>query len=256
MNLFKHKKDNSVHPETDINDKKNQIPEFPQELWNVYEKSNQEEDKEIIAALGNYAKFFQADTTAEEKISQFHICWRVYLKMHLYLDPQDNARLQRFNLMFRLVSMAAKMYKRHIDEKDFCAITLATFKFGSSYPGYHTDAALIEKCCKKSDVQITLANYYEADRLIDQELPEVENALLKRYLNHTVQKLLSVYAEDYSVLSENCKKNFRGERIFDDEKEYSIQFKLMNLPKEENFILTNSFNDEEIKNFLIHYNLR
>lgn len=224
-------------------------------LEQLYQKVVKAENNEILTALEKYLQFFPPDLALEDEISQFSACWRLYLKLHFYSGKQDEDHLRRFNLAFQLVKIAAKMYKRHVSENEYCAKSLAMLRFNSPYPGYRTDVALIESCCKPEDTQITLANYYEADRLISQLLPKTDTPLLKRYLNYAVQLYVCTFAEDNATLEVNRRKDFWGEYCSSEESEIKRQFAMMKLPQTTNFILPQTFSKEAAEKFLLRYSL-
>ena len=221
----------------------------------LYQKTVEAENNEILTALEKYLQFFPPDTALEDEFSQFPVCWRLYLKLHFYLGKQDEDHLRRFNLAFQLVKIAAKMYRRHVSENEYCAKALALLHFSYPFPGYQTDVALIESCCKPGETLITLANYYEADRLILQLLPRTDNPLLKRYLNYVVQLYVCTFAEDYAVLDVNRRKDFWGDYCSSEESDIKRLFAMMKLPQTANFILPQTFSKEVTEQFLLRYSL-
>ncbi len=247
-----------------------EIPEneYPSEIKKILEKGErleakvkkamEDEDNAIKEALSEYLLKIPINPDLEDNVSKFQICLRAYLKLHLFKGEVTEDYLRRLNLMTLILDIVQRIYRRHVDEKSFFGVVFAQLKYSVPmvFPDYRMDAKDIENAVKdKSVTDKTLADYYEAERLITQTLPKTDNALLLRYLNYVVRDVLSVFAGDYANF--DCSQNKRaGKRIFSDEDDYKCHYRRMQMLKYKSFILPKEFSEEEIENFIHNYSLK
>lgn len=247
--------------------------DYPPEVKKILQKGEKLEqeadaaikaqDNAIKAALSEYLLTVPLNPGLEDEISKFHICLRAYLKLHLFKGASTKDYLRRLNLMALIFEIARRIYCRHVDERDFLGITMGELRFGMHlfgevYPSYRIDVKEIENAVKdKSKTDVSLADYYEAEKLIAQMLPETANTLLLRYLNYVVRDVLSVFSGDYSEFDcKLLKDGWTGRRICTNEQDYKYQYKNMKMLKYSSFILPDVIPDKAIDSFIQNYNLK
>lgn len=235
---------------------------YGEQLQKNYEEKRKKTDEAIVKALNSYLQIWSRNPNLESQISELKICFRPYLQLHLFKGPSAPEYVQRVNLMAKLCEIAQRIYYRHFDEKSLFGATSGYLKYGIQlfnelYPSYNLRVEEIEQAVKdKSKTDVTLANYYEADRLLTEVLPQIEDELLKRYLNYTVRDILRYYATDLNKLSTHYLTDAWGKRTCTDEEEYQRQFESMKLLKYHSLILPEQFSDQIIKNFVASYTLK
>lgn len=220
-------------------------------------------DNIIKAALAEYLLTIPLNPNLEDDLSKFHVCLRVYLKLHLFegIPTEDNMR--RLNLMYLLFEIVARIYKRHVNTDESMNISLAAFRFGnllfgSPYPDYRLDIKEIENAVKDEiQTDVTLSEYYEVEGLIEKNLPEIKHPLLMRYLNYTVREVLQIFSIDYSEFNSNLLKDaWSNKRLCTDERDYQYQYANMKMLKYKSYIISDVFADEKLKYFISNYNLK
>lgn len=218
----------------------------------------EEEDSKIEAALCEYMKTLPPGNHLEDEASRLPICLRAYLKAHLFKGRLTPDYLQRLNLMYLIFGIVLRIYRRHVDERELFDTTLATFRFKQPYPGYRIDVREIENAVKdKKQTDVTLEPYYEIDKLLNIMLPPIGDALLRRYLNHVIQEVLHLYANDNADFDRNkLKDGWTGKRICTDEQDYKYQYKVLHLHKYKSFIMPEIIADEDFDDFIRDYSLK
>lgn len=252
-----------------------EIPEenYPAEVKQILEKGEKllaeakayedAENNEIKKALTEYLPLLPLNPDLENDFSRFKICLRAYLKLHWFKGQPGPEHIQRVNLMAQLCQIAQRIYTRHINEDEFFGTISGQLKYGfriwgSVYPHYSMDVKTIEEAVNdKSKTDVTLEEYYEADKLLTETLPPIQNDLLRRYLNYVIRDVLSVFANDFSDFDCGLSKHaWTGKRLLTDEEEYSFQYKKMKMLKYTSFILPEQFSDQSIASFINNYNLK
>lgn len=235
---------------------------YGQKLEKDYEASKKKNEEAIVKALNGYLQTWPKNPHLESQISELKICFRPYLQLHLFKGPSAFEYVQKVNLMTKLCEIAQRIYYRHFDEKSLLGTTSAYLKYGIQlfnevFPSYELRVEEIEQAVNdKSKTDVTLADYYEADRLLTEVLPPIEDELLKRYLNYTVRDILRYYARDLEKLSNHYLTDAWGNRICTNEREYQRQFESMELLKYHSLILPEQFSDQTIKEFITRYTLK
>ena len=249
-------------PEKDYPEEVKKRLNYGEQLQKNYEEERKKTDEAIRKALNEYLQTWPRNPNLESQISELKICFRPYLQLHLFKGPSAQEYVQRVNLMAKLCEIAQRIYYRHFDEKSLFGATSGYLKYGIQlfnelYPSYNLRVEEIEQAVKdKSKTDVTLADYYEADRLLTEVLPQIEDDLLKRYLNYIVRDVLRYYAKDLKELSSHYLTDAWGKRICTNEEEYQRQFESMELLKFHSLILPEQFSDQTIKNFIDCYTLK
>lgn len=235
---------------------------YGEKLQKDYEEKQNKANEAILKALNEYLQTWPQNPHLESQISELKICFRPYLQLHLFKGPSSPEYVQRVNLMTKLCSIAQRIYYRHFDEKSLLGTASAYWKygmpvFGEPFPHYTLRAEEIEQAVNdKSKTDVTLEDYYEADRLLTEVLPQIEDELLKRYLNYTIRDVLRAYAKDLNELSSHYLTDAWDNRICTNEREYQRQFERMELLTYHSLILSEQFSDQTIKNFIGSYTLK
>ena len=231
---------------------------YGEQLQKDYEEKQNKANEAILKALNEYLQTWPQNPHLESQISELKICFRPYLQLHLFKGPNAPEYVQKVNLMAKLCEMAQRIYYRHFDDKELLAPLCASFRYSCMlFPTYDISIEEIEQVVEdKSEMDITLEEYYEADRLLTEVLPPIEDELLKRYLNYTVRDVLRYYAKDLNELSSHYLTDAWDKRICTDEREYQRQFERMKLLKYHSLILPEQFSDQTIKNFIGSYTLK
>lgn len=252
-----------------------EIPEenYPEEIRKELERGEkllaaaeayeEAENNKIKKALTEYLPLLPPNPDWENDFSRFKICLRAYLKLHCFKGQPGPEHDQRVNLMAQLCQIAQRIYTRHINENEFFGTINGQLKYGfriwgSVYPHYSMDVKSIEEAVNdKSKTDTTLEEYYEADKLLTETLPPIQNDLLRRYLNYVIRDVLSVFANDFSYFHCHLSKHgWSGKRLLTDEEEYTFQYKKMKMLKYTSFILPEQFSDQSIASFINNYNLK
>ena len=249
-------------PENNYPEKIQKRLSYGEKLEKDYEAFQKKTDEAIVKALNSYLQIWSRNPNLESQISELKICFRPYLQLHLFKGPSASEYVQKVNLMAKLCEIAQRIYYRHFDEKSLLGTTSAYLKYGIQlfnevFPPYELRVEEIEQAVNdKSKTDVTLADYYEADRLLTEVLPPIEDELLKRYLNYTVRDILRYYARDLEKLSNHYLTDAWGNRTCTNEREYQRQFESMELLKYHSLILPEQFSDQIIKNFIDSYTLK
>ena len=235
---------------------------YGEKLQKDCEDKQKQTDSAILEALTTYLQTWPRNPHLESQISELKICFRPYLQLHLFKGPSAADYVQRVNLMKKLCEIAQRIYYRHCDDKELLGAASGYLKYGihlfnDVFPSYNLRVEEIEQAVNdKSKTDVTLADYYEVDRLLTEDLPSIEDELLKRYLNYTVRDVLRYYARDLHKLSANYLTDAWDKRICLDEQEYQRQFKSMELLKYHSLILPEQFSDQNIQDFIGYYTLK
>ena len=235
---------------------------YGEKLQKDYEEEQNKANEAILKALNEYLQTWPQNQHLESQISELKICFRPYLQLHLFKGPSTPEYVQRVNLMAKLCEIAQRIYYRHFDEKGLLGTASAYLKygtpvFGEPFPHYSLRAEEVKQAVKDPHTtDVTLADYYEVDRLLTEVLPPIEDELLQRYLNYTVRDVLRYYARDLHKLSANYLTDAWDKRICLDEQEYQRQFKSMELLKYHSLILPEHFSDQNLQDFIGYYTLK
>lgn len=235
---------------------------YGEKLQKDYEEEQNKANDAILKALNEYLQTWPQNQHLESQISELKICFRPYLQLHLFKGPSTPEYVQRVNLMAKLCEIAQRIYYRHFDEKGLFGTASAYLKygtpvFGEPFPHYSLRAEEVKQAVKDPHTtDVTLADYYEVDRLLTEVLPPIEDELLQRYLNYTVRDVLRYYAKDLNELSSHYLTDAWGNRICTNEREYQHQFQNMELLTYHSLILPEHFSDQNIQDFIGYYTLK
>lgn len=248
----------------DFNDYPEKIRERLLQGEEIVKKVNHqmaEEDNVVRQSLAKYISNFPVDKKLESKISQLHVCWRVYLKLHLLKDVRTKDKRRAICLMYKLIKIAELVYFRHVnvrksEKENSMEVTFAPFILDVKTNLWVNHHCPIESILNYIGTDTEIYGFlFEIDRLIDDQLPPVENSFLKNYLNFVVRKVLNLFAQDYATLQRFYATDAWYKRIKSDEEDYKDNYQQMSLLKYGSFILPRVFSDEEIQSFMHNYSL-
>lgn len=224
----------------------------------ILRQQQEEEEKlhrEILSALEAYlpsVPITKSVTDLEDNISKLNVDLRFYLKLHLFIGEEKTEYRQRLELMVVLCSIANRLHKRRISKNDYSNASYISGLFNlykETRPHYSTDNIFLVK----SDTTPYIKTYFEAETLLKEMLPPIENEPLRKYLNYVARDILRIFACDYAKIYEN--KIVGQWRIFDPSisDEAAFRYTKMQMPKYTSFVLPKVFSDKEIDYFKYTY---
>lgn len=185
----------------------------------------------------------------EDSISELPVCWRLYLKMLLPMQYQTSDSLQRLTLVYWLVTIANRLYKRHVNTDALLDISWASLDFRvRNWLTYDLNDLLVSEIENSPDHRNSkaFAFYYETRDELRRVLPSAP-LRLEIYLVQTICRMLEVYADDMALLDRR-RPTHLGEPSSEDSEAYYWLRKEMEFPKFSSLIVEKQFTDEEIAN--------
>lgn len=225
-----------------------------------------EEEQKIACAQQKYADSLKTQLTEylpqvpeikelEDSISEFPVCWQQYLKMLLPMQYRDADSRQRLYLMYWLVSIANRLYKRHIDTESFIDVDWAQLNFMfHNWTVYDLTDVFVDEIEQNPDHRNNeaFAFYFETRAELRRVLPQAPQRL-EIELIKILCRLLENYAEDLALLQRRRPYTLFGQTTTTDKESYRFLRKEMKLPKFTSLIIKKQFTDEEIDDFHPNY---
>ncbi|MBQ9270878.1 MAG: hypothetical protein IJ218_01255 [Alphaproteobacteria bacterium] len=187
----------------------------------------------------------------EDNISELPVCWRMYLKMLLPMQYQNADSRQRLTLMYVLITIANRIYKRYVNTDEMFDINCAVVDFTlRHWTVFDLTDVLVEEIENKPKHQNSKAfdAYFEVRAELRRVLPQAPQRL-EVYLVQTVCGLLETYAEDLALLNGKRSYTLLGESVSGDSAAYQWLRQEMKLPKISSLIVEKQFTDEDVANF-------
>ncbi|MBR1825137.1 MAG: hypothetical protein IJ770_00935 [Alphaproteobacteria bacterium] len=187
----------------------------------------------------------------EDEIGKLPVCWRAYLKMLLPMQYRSTDSLQRLTLMYWLITIANRIYKRHIDTESSISVVFSLLRFAvnESFVQWLSDTMVeeMENNPKFADSDGFLF-FQEVRNELNRILPPMPKRL-EVYLTQVICRLLSAYSDDFSELELYRNRSFSGTPLSSDSQAYGYLRQQMKLLKFSSLIVEKQFTDEEIAKF-------
>lgn len=220
-----------------------------------YAQLEKEYADSLKTQLTEYLPQVPTTNELEDSISEFPVCWQQYLKMLLPMQYRDADSRQRLYLMYWLVSIANRLYKRHIDTESFIDVGWAILDFMvHNQAVYDLTDVLVDEIENNLDHRNSeaFAFYFEARVELRRVLPQAPQRL-EIELIKILCRLLESYAEDLALLQRRRPYTLFGQTMATDKESYRFLRKEMKLPKFTSLIIEKQFTDEEINDFHPNY---
>lgn len=237
------------------------IKQFIQKLCRFEEKMMQSaledrrkrEDK-LKQKLQVYISNFPVNKSLEEEATSLPVCLRTYFKLHLLCGKRTEDRLSRLSLMLEVLKVVELWCRRYEQEGPLGAVITSMCFINVPFDWFE-DVEMYRSVAKEDQMGI-FRNYDEVKEIISEHFPPIEEKSVRDYLIYIVQKIAVDYTSDCVTLDINHATNAWGERVFSDEQDYKEAYKKMKMRFHSNFILPETFDEEQQKYFFSRYNLK
>ena len=189
----------------------------------------------LIAMLQEYLPKVPAVENIEAEIEKLPVCWRRFMMMFSANLEQKNwfgsqyASRQALQLMYHLVELADRVYKRRVDDESARDVVFSCIIF--STPNWLMgDSVFGLKIEPKQAEQDACDLYKEIRTEMEKVLPKT-GTKLGAYLSVLTRRFLQAYANDFAEFMCVRKYNFYGEPISDENEDYDAVAANMELPK-------------------------
>lgn len=222
-----------------------------QKIEEDYARYAKEYEDSLKSQLTEYLPIVPEIKELEDSISEFPVCWQQYLKMLLPMQYRDADSRQRLYLMYWLVSIANRLYKRHIDTESFIDVCWAQLDFMfHNWTVYDLTDVFVDKIEQNPDHRNNkaFAFYFETRAELRRVLPQAPQRL-EIELIKILCRLLENYSKDLALLQRWRPYTLFGQTTTTDKESYRFLRKEMKLPKFTSLIIEKQFTDEEIDDF-------
>lgn len=222
------------------------------------DKKIEADEKEYAASiklqLNEYLPKVPPVKDVEDEISKLPVCWLRYLKMYLPMQYGNKKEQQQLFLLYWVVSIANRLYMRHVDVESKFDTAYAALKISAQSDILDYSKEMILEIEKDSQYRNndTFALYFEAQQELLRVLPKMSKQL-EIYLNQTICRFLDAYAGDFSDLCLKRPYGLLGEPLDTDSEAYQKLFRQMKLPYVTTLITDKHFSNEDILRFNNHY---
>lgn len=222
----------------------------------------QSQEKQLAAAQEEYEEALKQQLIGylpqvpevkelEDVIAELPVCWRLYLVMLLPLQYQNDDVRRRLELLYHLILIANRIYKRHVDTQSRLDVALGSLRFmahNSVFPNLSEEMAEMLETKEEYFASKAFTLYREVRAELLRVLPSMPKRL-EVYLNHVVCQLLELYAEDLATLDRCRCRHLLGTPTATDKDAYSSLRREMKLPKFKSLLVEKQFTAEEIEDF-------
>lgn len=214
----------------------------------VFEKEYRDSVK---TQLAEYLPKVQAVADIEDEIGKLSVCWLRYLKMFLFMQYGNKEEQQRLFLLYWLVIIANRLYKRHVDVESSLSVVFAVGDL--KVKNFATDE-LSEELVKQIEEKPEFRNdrafalYFEIKQELNRVLPPAPKRL-EVYLVQVIGQLLEAYAYDAAELHCKRPRDFWGDTTNTDNEAYRYMVCEMKLPQFSSLIVEKKFTVDEIERF-------
>lgn len=216
-----------------------------------FARAQQEYADSLKTQLAEYLPLVPPVNELEDHISEFPVCWQLYLKLLLPMQYQDADSQRRLNLMYWLVSIVNRLYKRHVDTESILDVGWAKLNFMvHNWTIYDLTDVLVDEIEKNPDHRDSeaFAFYFEARAELRRVLPQAPQRLEIEFIK-ILCRLLENYAEDLSLLQRRRPYTLLGQKTTTDKESYRALRQEMKLPKFKSRIIEKAFDDQDIEQF-------
>ncbi len=236
--------------------------DIKKEIWRIekiesdYAEFQKQYTDSINAQLRDFLPKVPQVADLEDEINKLPICWRAYFKPRLLMQYESDDARQRLSLMYHLVKIADRLYRRHTDVDAPLSVAFRSIEFSvcDHLSKTLTDSAVVEMMENDPSFREnkSFILFKETTYELKRVLPPAEQPL-DLYLAQVVHRLLSDYASDYAGLVCRRPRDLWGDTINTDNEAYRYLRKEMKLPKMSSLIIERTFSDEEITQFDLVY---
>lgn len=216
-----------------------------------YARAQQEYADSLKAQLAEYLPQVPPVKELEDNIFELPICWQLYLKMLLPMQYRAAESQQRLYLMYWLVSIVNRLYKRHVDTESILDVGWASINFMvHNWTADDLNDVLVDEIENNPEHRDSeaFAFYFEARAELRRVLPQAPQRL-EIELIKILCRLLKDYAEDLALLQRRRPYTLFGQTTTTDKESYRWLRQEMKLPKFKSLIIEKEFSDQEIEQF-------
>jgi len=222
-------------------------------------------DAKVKSEISNYLPMVKPVCDMEKEISKLLIVFRPYLKIHFYKGEKSEDAKQRLTLMYWLMVIADRLYKRHVRKGFFDAAQGVLYFMVQRIDGTvdYNEAmvnSLVENPKYRDGQPYVL--YHEITEQLHEVLPNLTNKTVEVYCNYVVREVLYLAAQDvFEMHDEEAyhSRYYSAKRVENpngiDEEIYMGRRYNMKLPQFVSFIIEKKFSSEEIEMLHNRYNL-
>lgn len=216
-----------------------------------YEQMQEKYRASLKTQLTEYLPQVPEVKELEDSFAELPVCWHMYLKMLLPMQYRDADSRQRLYLMYWLVSIANRLYKRHANgESDFKIGWLQIDFLIRTTAVSNLNDTLVNEIENNPDWRnnVAFTFYFEARAELRRVLPQAPQRL-EIELIKILCRLLENYSKDLALLQRQRPYTLFGQTTTTDKESYRFLRKEMKLPKFTSLIIEKQFTDEEIDDF-------
>lgn len=216
-----------------------------------YARAQQEYADSLKTQLAEYLPQVPSVSEIEDSIFQLPVCWQLYLKMLLPLQYQDSDSQQRLNLMYWLVTIVNRLYKRHVDTESILDVGWASINFMvHHWAVYDLTDILVDEIEQNPNHRNSeaFAFYFEVRAELRRVLPQAPQRLEVKLIQ-TICRLLEAYADDLALLQRRRPYTLLGQTTTTDKESYRALRQEMKLPKFKSLIIEKAFDNQDIEQF-------
>ncbi|MBR3677043.1 MAG: hypothetical protein IKN71_07930 [Alphaproteobacteria bacterium] len=207
--------------------------------------------KSIKQQIVEYLPLVPVVENYEDNIETLPICWQWYMRMLVPMLYQDDEARRRLYLTYWLITIANRLYKRHVDIESRIDITFGQIKFATLKSATEDIYTVIPKEIEnnpKFSNSTVFKLYREVKVEMERILPSMPDTL-ETYLNYTVTCLLEAFSADYATLESERPRHLSTNPATSDRSAYRYLHSKMKLLKFSSLIIEKQFTDEEIEDF-------
>lgn len=225
------------------------------EIEKKFAQMQEEYQNSLQMQLAEYLPQVPPVNELEDSVFQLPVCWQLYLKMILPLQYRDSDSQQRLKLMYWLITIVNRLYKRHVDTESILDVGWAGLNFMiHNWTIYDLTDVLVDEIENNPDHRDseTFAFYFEARAELRRVLPQAPQRLEIEFIK-ILGRLLENYAEDLALLQRRRPYTLFGQTTTTDKESYRALRQEMKLPKFKSLIIENAFSDQDIEQFYKYF---
>ena len=238
--------------------------EHTQKLLQEIKEFNAAYDAKVKTAISDYLPLVPAVTDMETKISELPVAMRPYLKIRLYAGDKSAETKQRLALMYWLMTIVDRLYKRHVRKGTFESANGMLYFLAHRLDGtVDYNEAMVENMIENPQYKDSklYVLYYEIAEQLNEVLPQLPK-IVEIYCNYVVREVLYLVSQDIWEMEREETNHPRYYSIQRKETPHGIEERIyahcrenMKLPQFVSFIMEQKFSSQEIENMHNNYNL-
>ena len=238
--------------------------EHTQKILQEIEKFNAAYDAKVKTAISDYLPLIPVVTDMETKISEFPVAIRPYLKIRLYAGDKSVETKQRLALMYYLMTIVDRLYKRHARKGTFESANGMLYFLAHRLDGtVDYSETMVENMIENSKYKDSelFVLYYEIAEQLNEVLPQLPK-IVEIYCNYVVREVLYLVSQDIWEMDREETSHSRYYFTQRKENPHGIEERIyahcrenMKLPQFVSFIMEQKFSSQEIEKMHNNYNL-